>query len=107
MSDKTDAEVVASKDDAEYLARPHLWPQQGVPTKCYVKRLPSAQGWRETGPCVLWGTEPLELVIQAHHWDGPLQEAPHALSVVPSNDLVTLVSYTSVADLLADGWIVD
>lgn len=104
---RSDAQVEADCDDREFLLRPHAWPGQ-FPPRLYVKRRRGLGQGPETGPLVLWGADPDEYVIAAHHWDGrELLPTPHAAETAVVNETVTNLRYTSVDDLLADGWVVD
>lgn len=109
MTELSDQQVLDQRDDLEMLRRPHLWPFQEFPVRVYVKR----PGAHETGPCIVWGRDPMEYIIQAHAWDAPLTPTPHATQRSEPGDHAIrtpnlwVLRYDSAEAILADGWVVD
>lgn len=93
MSGISDEDVIAQRLDLEMLERPHLWPGVVKGLRCvHLKR--RTAGRIETGPCILWGTNPDEYVVVGHSWGGEFTRPD-------------VHRYDSPDAILADGWKVD
>lgn len=91
----TDQQVIETRDDLEMLSRPHLWPGVMKGLRCvFVKRRGHGTGsWNETGPCILWGTDPDEYIVVASGGYGSAGPRTY--------------TYDSPEAITADGWVVD
>lgn len=91
MSKKTDTRVVESRDDAEMMRRPNLWPRWPV---LPLKRRSAETGFPETGMLVEASDVPLTTVLVGTIFDADVFALPRK-------------EYESADAIVADGWIVD
>lgn len=89
---KSDQQVLSSKDDREFILRPHLWPNKtNLPLKNVNRK--GSEGDRELGFILVEDGAPPFIV-----YNGLMYRDPATLPQV---------HYSSVDEMLADGWIVD